>query len=221
MVRIARLGWINLYLVPDEDGITVIDTGIGGSTKQVLAAAERLGAPIKRIALTHAHGDHVGSVDALVAALPGVEVLISARDAKILAGDKSAQPGEPADAKLGGSFPKKFATTPTRTIAEGDRVGSLEVYDAPGHTPGHVAFLDPRDGTIYAGDVFTTLNGVATTAKTYPGFPLAGPATWHKATELDSARKLRALDPKLLCVGHGKPVESPGAAMDRAIARGC
>ncbi len=221
MVRIARLGWINLYLVPDDDGITLIDTGIGGSTKKVLAAAEQLGAPIKRIALTHAHGDHVGSVDAIVAAVPGVEVLISARDAKILAGDKTPEPGEPADAKLAGGFPKTFATKPARTIAQGDRVGSLEVHESPGHTPGHVAFFDPRDGTLYAGDVFTTLNGVATTAKLNLGFPLATPATWHRPTELESARRMRALDPKRLAVGHGRVVEDPGAAMDRAIARGC
>jgi glyoxylase-like metal-dependent hydrolase (beta-lactamase superfamily II) len=221
MLRIVRLGWINCYVVPDEDGITVIDTAIPGTAKKIVAAAKELGAPIKRVALTHGHGDHAGSVDALLALVPDAELLMTARDAKILAGDKSPEAGEPADAKLGGSFPKKFASRPTRTIADGDRVGSLEVHAAAGHTPGHVAFLDPRDGTLYAGDVFTTLNGVATTAKTYPGFPLAGPATWHRATELESARKMRALDPKVLCVGHGKPVENPGAAMERAIARGC
>ena len=57
-----------------------------------------------RIALTHAHGDHIGSLDELAAALPGVEVLISARDARLLAKDKSLDPGEP-QAKLRGSYP--------------------------------------------------------------------------------------------------------------------
>ena len=45
--------------------------------KKILGAAEALAAPIRRIALTHGHGDHIGSLDALAAALPGVEVLIS------------------------------------------------------------------------------------------------------------------------------------------------
>jgi glyoxylase-like metal-dependent hydrolase (beta-lactamase superfamily II) len=39
--------------------------------------------PIRRIVLTHAHFDHVGSLDALARALPGVEVLISARDVRL------------------------------------------------------------------------------------------------------------------------------------------
>ena len=45
-------------------------------------------------------------------------------------------------------------------------------------------------------------------------------ATWHKPTALTSARALRALDPSRLAVGHGKVVETPGEAMDKAIAKG-
>ena len=39
-------------------------------------------------------------------------------------------------------------------------------------------------------------------------------------TALATARALRTLDPARLAPGHGKVVEAPGAAMDRAIARG-
>jgi hypothetical protein len=35
---------------------------------------------------------------------------------------------------------------------------------------------------------------------------------------VESARKVRALDPRRLVVGHGKPLDDPGAALDRAIA---
>jgi glyoxylase-like metal-dependent hydrolase (beta-lactamase superfamily II) len=44
-------------------------------------------------------------------------------------------------------------------------------------------------------------------------------ATWHRPTALETARKLRELDPDRLAPGHGKVLENPGAAMDRAIAR--
>ena len=90
---------------------------------------------------------------------------------------------------------------------------------APGHTPGQVAFLDTRDRTLYCGDAFSTLGGMETSARVNPRFPLPTLATWHRPTALETARALRALDPARLAPGHGKVVESPGAAMDRAIAK--
>ena len=187
------------------------------SAKTILAAAGDLGAPIRRIALTHAHGDHIGSLDALAGRLPGVEVLISERDARLLAKDMSLDPGEP-QSKLRGSYPGA-KTRPTRTLVPGDRVGSLEVVAAPGHTPGHVAFLDTRDRTLLCGDAYSTLGGVATGAKANPRFPLPALGTWDRPTALQTARDLRALDPARLAPGHGGVVEAPGAAMDAAIAK--
>jgi glyoxylase-like metal-dependent hydrolase (beta-lactamase superfamily II) len=216
--RISSFGFVNAYLVPEEDGFTLIDAMLPRTHKKILAAAEALGAPISRIALTHAHGDHIGALDALVDALPGVEVRISARDARLLEKDKSLDPDEP-QVKLRGGIPGA-RTRPTATLAAGDRVGSLEVHAAPGHTPGQVAFLDPRDGTLYCADAYSTLGGVATTAKANWRFPLPALATWHKPTALASAKALRTLDPARLAPGHGPVVEAPGAAMDRAIARG-
>jgi glyoxylase-like metal-dependent hydrolase (beta-lactamase superfamily II) len=216
-IRISRFGFVNAYLVEEEDGFTLVDTTIPRSAKAILAAARDAGAPIVRIALTHAHGDHIGSLDALAEALPGVEVLISSRDTRLLlAKDKSMDPGEP-DAKLRGSYPGA-KTVPTRTLEAGDHIGSLEVLAAPGHTPGHVAFFDHRDGTLLCGDAYATLGGVATSSKPNPRFPLPALATWHRPTALASARALRDLDPARLAPGHGRIVESPGAAMERAIA---
>jgi glyoxylase-like metal-dependent hydrolase (beta-lactamase superfamily II) len=217
LTRISRLGFVNAYLVPEDDGLTLVDTLIPRSAKAVLRAAEELGAPIVRIALTHAHGDHIGSLDELAAALPGVAVLISIRDARLLHKDMSLDPDEP-QAKLRGSYPGA-KTHPTRTLAAGDMVGSLEVVAAPGHTPGHVAFFDRREGTLLCGDAYTTLGGVATTNKVRLPFPLASMATWHGPTELESARALRALEPARLAPGHGRIVESPLGAMDAAIAK--
>ena len=42
---------------------------------------------------------------------------------------------------------------------------------------------------------------------------------WDHPTALEGAKALRAPDPARLASGHGKVVESPGAAMDQAIAR--
>src|SRR5215211_7299174 len=115
--QISQAGFVNAYLVPEDDGLTLVDAMLPRGHKKILAAAQRLGAPIVRIALTHAHGDHIGSLDALAAVLPGVEVLISARDARLLAKDMTLEPGEP-QAKLRGSYPGA-KTVPTRTLAPG------------------------------------------------------------------------------------------------------
>lgn len=215
--RFTRFGFVNAWLVAEDDGLTLIDTTMKGAGKKILAAAEGLGAPIVRILLTHAHGDHVGALDELAAALPDAEVIISARDARLLFKDMSLDPGEP-ERKLSGSYPGA-KTAPTRTVGHGDRVGSLEVVATPGHTPGHIALLDTRDRTLYCGDVFSTLGGVASSAKANPRFPLVRMGTWSPELDLESARTLRALDPARLAPGHGKVVEAPGAAMDAAIAR--
>src|SRR3954451_17413931 len=113
----SRFGLVNAYLVDEEDGFTLIDTMLPRSGKVVLAEAEKLGRPIVRIALTHAHGDHIGSLDELAAQLPDAEVSISARDARLLAGDKTLDPGEAVD-KLRGSYPGA-KTTPGRTFSSG------------------------------------------------------------------------------------------------------
>ena len=216
--RVSRLGFVNCYLVQEEDGFTLVDTMIGGSAKRILAAAEHAGRPIERIVLTHAHADHIGSLDAVAEQLPGAEVSISERDARLMAGDKSLDPGEPED-KLRGGYPGA-KTRPHRMLAGGDRVGSLEVVPSPGHTPGHVSLLDTRDSALICGDAYATLGGVATPARANPLFPLPYLATWHRPTALESARALRALEPSSLAPGHGKVVEAPGPAMDAAIARG-
>lgn len=206
---------VNCYLVREDDGLTLIDTGLSGSATAMLDAARALGAPIRRIVLTHVHGDHAGSLDALHAALPDAEVIVSAREARLLARDFTLDAAEP-QAKLRGSFPVR-TTRPTRTVTPGERIGSLEVVAAPGHTPGHVAFLDTRDGTLLAGDALSTHFGIAVAGVVKPLFPFVAMGTWHKPTALETARALRALDPARLAVGHGPVLEHPLAAMDTAV----
>lgn len=215
LVKLTRLGSVNCFLVREDDGFTLIDTGLPGSARDIRAAAEKADGEIRRIALTHAHVDHVGSLAALHDELPDAEVLVPARDARFLRGDTSLDPGEP-QVKLRGSYPE-VDVEPTRLLSDGDRVGSLEVVASPGHTPGHIAYRDTRDGALIAGDAFQTLGGIAVSGKVRPLFPLPGLATWDKPTALQSAVRLRDLKPSLLAVGHGAVIDSPVAAMERAI----
>jgi glyoxylase-like metal-dependent hydrolase (beta-lactamase superfamily II) len=213
LTQITRLRFVNAFLVREDDGFTLVDTTMGrGAADALLAAAEQAGGAIRRIALTHGHGDHAGGLDALKRKLGGsVEVLMPELDSRILAGEKVVE------GKLPGSWPK-IETVPDVRLAAGDRVGSLEVIATPGHSPGHVAFLDTRDRSVIGGDTFTSYGKLAVSNHFYLRFPFAAMATWDKAKDVASARALRALDPAVLVVGHGPAVRAPGAAIDAAIA---
>jgi glyoxylase-like metal-dependent hydrolase (beta-lactamase superfamily II) len=213
LTQLTRYGFVNAYLVREDDGFTLVDTTMSRTGAALITAAAAAGAPIRRVALTHGHGDHVGSVGEVKDSLGAeVQVLVPELDARILAGEKVVE------GKLPGSWPK-VTWTPDVRLQAGDTVGSLEVIPSPGHSPGHVAFLDVRDRTLIAGDVFTTFGATAVSNHFYWRFPLAAMATFDKAQDLASARALRALDPALLVVGHGGAVPAPAAAMDAAIAR--
>ncbi len=212
LIQLTRLHFVNAYLVREDDGFTLVDTTLGGgAAKDLIGAARAAGGEIVRIALTHGHGDHAGGVDAIRASLgDGVPLYLGEADARYWAGELPQ--------KLPGMWPK-VETAPDVRLSGGERIGSLEVVASPGHTPGHVAFRDTRDGSVLCGDVFTTYGRVAITNHFYWRFPLAYNATADRGEDLRSARTLRALDPSRLLPGHGPAVESPARAIDEAIDR--
>jgi glyoxylase-like metal-dependent hydrolase (beta-lactamase superfamily II) len=214
LVRLTRFGMVNCFLVREDDGLTLIDTAVVGSAPGIRKAAQSLGAPIRRILLTHAHIDHVGSLDALVSEYQGIEFAVGQRESRFLRKDFSLDAGETGKRLMG--FPG-VKSQPTRLLNDGDRIGSLQAVFSSGHTPGHFAFLDVRDGSLIAGDAFTTQTGVLAAGTFKLLFPFPALFSWNREVAAESARKLRSLKPTRLAVGHGKTVESPLAAMDRAI----
>jgi glyoxylase-like metal-dependent hydrolase (beta-lactamase superfamily II) len=214
LIRLSRMELVNCFLVVEDDGLTLVDTGLSGSAASILAVAAKLNAPIRRIVLTHAHIDHVGSLNALFAKLPEAEVLIGAREARLMAGDLSLLEGESGKRLFGFIH---VETRPTRLLQDGDRVASLQAISSPGHTPGHCSFLDTRDGTLSAGDAFTTQTSVIAAGAFKPLFPFPALFSWNRELAAESALKLRALNPARLASGHGPTLENPVAAMNQAI----
>ncbi|MEO8725029.1 MAG: MBL fold metallo-hydrolase [Acidobacteriaceae bacterium] len=219
LVQLMALKFFNCYLVREPGGLTLVDTLNAGSGSAILEAAVPFGS-IRRIIITHAHFDHVGSLDELAENLPGVPVMISAREARLVAGDLALDPREPHTDLKGpgglGKFPRKNAR-PDGFLADGSYVGSLRIIATPGHTPGHISLLDVRDGTLLSGDAYKTQGGVSTSAVIDPLFPIPGLATWNQEFAYRSALHLRGFAAKRLAPGHGPVVESPLQEMDTAL----
>ncbi len=138
LTRLTRLGFVNAYLVREDDGLTLVDTMLSGSAEGILAAAQELGTPDRahrphprprrprRLARRRSRSGCRASRSRSPPARRGCWPATARLDAD-----------EP-DSKLRGGWPH-VATRPTRLLDDGDRVGSLRVVAAPGHTPGHIA----------------------------------------------------------------------------------
>ena len=121
----------------------------GGDVERILAAAQKMGATVEKIILTHAHMDHCAASDVLRRQL---EVPIEGPQRE----DKFWLDKLPEWCQMAG-FPPADAFLPDRWLEQGDTVTVgeqvLKVFHCPGHTPGHVVFLYEPQRVAWVGDV--------------------------------------------------------------------
>ncbi len=218
MVTLHRFS--NVFLVRESDGFTLIDTSLPGSAPTILEAAKTYGMPIRRILLTHAHSDHVGSLDKLYGALGSDTVVaIGQREAPLLHKDLRLHANEPQTPLKGFLFPGT-KTRPTHTLNEGELFGSLRCIATPGHTPGHMSYFDEREGTLFTGDAMISMAGKLTTVMTPPWwFPIPRIFSWDRDLANASSRKLLDVQPTTVVTGHGRVKMNGTAAMREALQR--
>lgn len=202
---------INAYLLGD----VLVDAGMSGSAKKILAAVE--GRTVAAHTLTHAHVDHVGGSAKVVDALK-IPMWVSEGDVEAVeSGDQVGKGGMLGPVlKFVGSFD---GVDVARRLVPGDAVGpGFEVVDAPGHSPGHVAFWRESDRVLIVGDVFLNMNLLTTSVGLHNP---PGPATPDPARNKQSQRDLAALAPAIVGFGHG-PVMTEDAAAKLAafVAKG-
>ncbi|WP_433220422.1 MBL fold metallo-hydrolase [Dactylosporangium sp. CS-047395] len=162
----------NIWWLHGHDRDIVIDAGLG-----VVALRDAIPALFARdplAVLTHSHLDHVGGAPEFTdrAAHPAeADVLAAGVPASLYGPELFAKLGvdtgdEPVPALMLDALPdpdydpaayRVEPMTVTRPLADGDRVDLggrvLTVLHLPGHTPGSIALLEERTGTLYSGDV--------------------------------------------------------------------
>lgn len=163
--RITRIWDVSrtaMYLIEGSESAVLVDTGVGvGSLKAVV---ESITAKPVTVLLTHGHVDHA------MGAVEFDKVYMNPADLPVF-GIHSAMPvrqGYVAGAAMSGADPSLLAQVqesdylatkaaeeflplePGSVFSLGDI--SVEVYAAPGHTPGSVAVLIPEEKILILGD---------------------------------------------------------------------
>ena len=142
---------------------------------------------------------HIDAIAAAVAARGGLGAIVLTHDHR----DHSDGVG-PLRERIAAPVAAARGAVDVR-LRDGDRIGPLLTVATPGHAPDHLAFVAGRacftgDAVLGAGSVFVA--------------PLPG----AMAAYLAGLRRLRALDPGVLCPGHGPPVCGAAAKLDEYLA---
>lgn len=207
----------NAYLVDDDEGVVLIDTGIPGRLPRIRDGLREIGRDLedlRAVLITHAHPDHVGSAAAVVDA-GGGPVCMSPADAAVARGAAPLQPPPMMDlvGPLKGLF--ALAPTPEPVLVDyevSEHAGSglpqdWRVVQTPGHTDGHLSFvLDRAGGLLFAGDAAM----VSRRDRLVRGFFNA-----RSQTVDASIARLAELDFAAAYFGHGRPLTYGAAAAFR------
>lgn len=211
----------NVYLVEDDDGVLLVDTGLPRSRTVILEALSAIGRGIedvRAVVLTHGHFDHVGTAVHL-RTVHGIPVYCHPDDAAIAAHPYSyerertpfvypflhprAVPGLLAMTAAGALEVKGIRDTlPLTPEAAAALPGSPLLVPTPGHTKGHCGLHFPDRDAVVSGDALVTLDP-------YTGAPgpqvVARAATADTATALRSLAALEATGARTVLPGHGFP----------------
>jgi glyoxylase-like metal-dependent hydrolase (beta-lactamase superfamily II) len=208
-------GWVRAFLIEDGRDLTLIDTLYEKDARIVVAEIRRLGrslSDLKRIVLTHAHRAHLGGLAALKR-WTGATVFSNEWEADIIAGNRKPQPVTilprlplrayfPFQVGLALGLGAHPACPVDETLKEEDEIGTLQVLQTPGHSPGHLSFYSPEREVLISGDAIAT----------WPRFEAGWPAfTLNRTQHGASIRRLAALEPKVVGVGHGDPITTNAA----------
>jgi glyoxylase-like metal-dependent hydrolase (beta-lactamase superfamily II) len=215
----APAGLVNSFAFRDDDGtVTLVDAGLRSARRRLLAALSAIGAEpeqVRRVVVTHAHGDHAGGLARVVEAT-GAEVSTHERDAIYLREGRVPQRDRSARGRrLAGFLVRGFAKV---TVGEEFRdgtvlpvAGGLRVVHTPGHTPGHVSLLHQPTGVLITGDAVFNVRGLRWSPPLF---------CTDVALNRRSADVLGDLDYEVAAFTHGAEVRHQAREAVRAFLRG-
>ena len=210
----GRARYTAAYLL-DAAEPTLVETGPGTSVEPVASALDHLGLQpraLAHIVLTHIHLDHAGGVGQLAKRFPMSTVWVHERGAPHLV--------DPArlvasTTRVWGEREMRELFGPAEAVSD-ERVRPLHdtVLDTPGHASHHVALVDSRTGAVFTGDAL----GIHV-----PDLPVLRPATPPPEFDLEryvaSIEHIRAAARSILLFAHFGPLHDADATCELAIRR--
>ncbi|MGG1659325.1 MBL fold metallo-hydrolase [Brevibacillus sp. NRS-1366] len=194
---------VRVWVVIEQDGVTLVDAGMPFMAIGILKAIDGLGAgPLKQILLTHGHSDHVGAVQKIMER-KSTPLYAHRIEIPYMEGEQLYPGRKKRERNVQPGLAKPLPETEDKELAS---IAGLRPYLTPGHSPGHVVYYHEKDRVLLAGDLFTSKRG-----RLYRPMPMF---TADMAGALKSSLIIRKLQPKHLEVCHGNSVKNPAEQLD-------